>query len=671
MSQLPAWRGKHGIDTTVWLGKIVTMPQHEQLDDRSVDELLDVIGALVVFLDPEARIVRFNKACETLTGYRESEVLGREIWHVLLAEEEIEAVRRVFDELRSGHHPSRHENDWKTRDGARRRIAWSNTVSFGDDGAVRYIIGTGIDITAAVEAERALLENQAILRSTIDSCIDGIITMDTEGVIHSFNPAAERIFGYRASEVVGRDVGVIMPPPDRDSHKSYLRRYLETGEKRIIGVGREVRGRRKDGSVFPMELGVGEVRMGDTHLFTGFLRDASQRHAAEVRQAEAERLHHQTEQRLAGAIEAIPMGFLLCDADGIVVLANERMRVLWSWLSPLVRPGTSFEDLLRQSAAKRIYEADEEREQARLEQRLKQFANRESVQFEQRRMDGSWVLVIDHYTPNGELIALRVDITDIKNAQAALQERDERLRELQLDFTHVSRLSAMGEMAATLAHELNQPLTAVMNYVQAARRLLAVPQADVARTTELMSKAADQAQRAGDIIRRLRGFVARGESERRPEDINEVVREASALALVGARTDGIVVTMDLDESLPPVMIDRVQIQQVLVNLIRNSVDAMMNQAERWIRIRTMVEGADVVEISIADNGPGLAPDIEAHLFEPFNTSKPDGMGIGLTVCRSIVEEHDGRIWAVPADAGGAEFRFTVPLLRTMSDSDAA
>lgn len=643
------------------------MPPLHKIDDRSLDELLDVIGALVIFLDPGGRIIRFNKACETVTGYREDEVLGKEIWDVLLADDDIERVRQVFGELRAGHHPPQYENDWKTRDGGRRRISWTNTVSFASDGSVQYIIGTGIDVTASVETERALRENRAILQSTIDSCIDGIVTIDADGVVQSVNPAAERIFGYGAGEVVGRNVNMLMPPPYRDAHDGYLRRYLETGERRIIGIGREVIGRRKDGSTFPMELGIGEVQAGDRHIFTGFIRDASQREAAEVGRVEAERLQHLTEQRLADAIAAIPMGFLLCDADGKVVLVNERMRELSYWHPDLFVPGVSYEDIVRDSAAKGVFEGDPDRESARLKRRLAQIRARQSIRVEQRRADGSWVLAIEHFTRTGELIALRVDITDIKDAQVALRDRDERLRELQMEFTHVSRLSAMGEMAATLAHELNQPLTAVMNYVQAGRRLLNAPDTDVERTTELMSKAADQAQRAGDIIRRLRSFVARGESERLPEDMNDVVREACALALVGARSDGIDVDMDMDESLPPVLIDRVQIQQVLVNLVRNSVDAMMDQDERAISVRTVCNGADTIEVAIADNGPGLTPDIAAHLFEPFNTSKPDGMGIGLTVCRSIIDEHGGRIWSTPGDGGGAVFRFTVPTRQSMSD----
>lgn len=643
------------------------MARQLNIDDRSLDDLLDVIGALVVFLDTDGRIVRFNKACEVLTGYRENEVVGQAIWNLLIFEEDVEAIRRVFGDLQAGRLPSRHENDWKTRDGRRRHIAWSNTVSFADDGSVQYVIGTGVDMTTAVEAEQALRENRAILQSTIDSCIDGIITIGDDGTVQSFNPAAERIFGYTASEVIGRNVHMIMPSPDAEAHDNYIGRYLETGKRKIIGVGREVMGLRKDGSEFPIELGVGEVRLGDRHLFTGFIHDLSQRAAAVAGRAEAERLQHLTEQRLTDAIDTIPMGFLLCDANGRIVLVNDRMRELRYWQRDMLTPGVAYEDLLRDSAAQGIFERDPRRKAERLEQQLAQFRSRQPKHLEQRRNDGSWVLAVDHFTANGELIALRIDITEFKQAQAAIAERDESLRELHMEFTHVSRLSAMGEMAATLAHELNQPLTAVVNYVQAGRRLLGAPEIDLAHTTELMTKAVDQAHRAGDIIRRLRSFVARGESERLPEDINDVVREACALALVGARSDGIAVDMDLDESLPPVLIDRVQIQQVLVNLVRNSVDAMMDQDDRAIGVSTYRNGDNTTEVSIADNGPGIAPHIAERLFEPFNTSKPDGMGIGLAVCRSIVEDHGGRIWSTRAGGGGAEFRFTVPSRAEMSE----
>jgi two-component system sensor kinase FixL len=297
-----------------------------------------------------------------------------------------------------------------------------------------------------------------------------------------------------------------------------------------------------------------------------------------------------------------------------------------------------------------------------LAERLEQLHSSERTQSEFQCANGDWVMAIEQKTPSGEIIALRIDITPRKRAEDALHGSLERQRELQSDFHHVSRLSAMGEMAATLAHELNQPLTAVINYVQACRRLLMSDAPSAAtRLPELMEKAVEQAHRAGDIIGHIRGFVARGDSERTKMDVNAVVREASELALVGAKGQGVAVTMALADGLPPVLMDGVQIQQVVVNLVRNSVDALQACPVRTITVTTAREDAAHVSVSVTDNGPGLDPEIAKKLFEPFNTSKRDGMGIGLSVCRSIVQEHGGVIDAIPNPEGGITFQFTLPI----------
>jgi len=367
-----------------------------------------------------------------------------------------------------------------------------------------------------------------LLKTIIESSPDGIITIDASGAIGSFNPASEKLFGYTEKEVLGKNVSILMPEPFKSQHDTYMRRYLETGEKRIIGIGREVTARRKDGQLFPIELAVGEMEIDGQKQFTGFIRD----------------------------------------------------------------------------------------------------------------------------------ISLRRDVED------ELQISQERLKELQSEFVHVSRLSAMGEMAAALAHELNQPLAAMMNYAQATRRMLqASGSADTARPVELMAKAVEQANRAGEIIRRLRNFVAQGETVRTLEDISDVVNEASALALVGARSEGVETTMALSPDLPKVLMDRIQIQQVVVNLIRNSLDATIDQDPRQIRVETALGGPNILRVSVSDNGPGIDKAVAERLFQPFNSSKAEGMGIGLSISRTIVEQHGGRIWATPNSGGGAVFSFTLPIER--------
>lgn len=373
-----------------------------------------------------------------------------------------------------------------------------------------------------------LLSREAHLRSILDTVPDAMIVIDEHGIIHSFSTAAERLFGTSTAEMIGKNVKVLMPSPYREGHDGYLGRYMSTGERRIIGVGRVVVGERKDGSTFPMELAVGEMRSNSQRFFTGFIRDLTER-----------------------------------------------------------------------------------------------------------------------------------------------QETETRLQELQAELVHISRLSAMGEMASTLAHELNQPLAAVANYLQGSRRLLATSaDENSVLIREAMEKATEQALRAGEIIHRLRDFVSRGETQHHPESLSKLVEEASALALVGAKEQSVRVRFQLDAGLDLVLADKVQIQQVILNLIRNAIEAMMLSKDRQLLISTSRTTDDMVQISIADSGPGIPDDVMKQLFQPFVTTKPHGMGVGLSISKTIVEAHGGRMWAEKNAEEGATFKFTLRLVNDEEIHDA-
>jgi len=385
-------------------------------------------------------------------------------------------------------------------------------------GAARHLCGIIVDINDEKQIEEALRRRESHLRSILDTVPDAMIVIDGGAIIQSFSAAAERMFGYTEAEAIGHNVKVLMPEPDRTRHDGYIARHRTTGERRIIGIGRIVTGKRRDGTTFPMHLSVGEMESAGEPFYTGFIRD----------------------------------------------------------------------------------------------------------------------------------------LTDHQQTQAKLQE-------LQSELMHVSRLTAMGEMASALAHELNQPLAAISNYMKGSRRLLAGSQApNIQKIESAMDRAAEQALRAGQIIRRLRDFVSRGESERRVESLAKLIEEAGALGLAGAREQSVQLRFNVDPLADQVLVDRVQIQQVLVNLFRNALEAMAQSPRRELIAANRKVADEMIEVEVSDTGPGFQDDVMPNLFQTFFTTKETGMGVGLSISRSIIEAHGGRMWAENNEAGGATFRFTLP-----------
>ena len=257
------------------------------------------------------------------------------------------------------------------------------------------------------------------------------------------------------------------------------------------------------------------------------------------------------------------------------------------------------------------------------------------------------------------------DLTEHQQTQARLQE-------LQSELVHVSRLSAMGEMASALAHELNQPLAAISNYMKGSRRLLAdSPDPNRSKIENALDRAAEQALRAGQIIRRLRDFVSRGESEKRVESLAKLIEEAGALGLSGAREQGVQLRFNLNPEHDLVLVDRVQIQQVLVNLFRNALEAMAHSPQRELIASNAKVADDMIEVAIFDTGPGIPDDVMPNLFQTFYTTKATGMGVGLSISRSIIEAQGGRMWAEGNASGGATFRFTLPAASNESVTNGA
>jgi len=257
-------------------------------------------------------------------------------------------------------------------------------------------------------------------------------------------------------------------------------------------------------------------------------------------------------------------------------------------------------------------------------------------------------------------------ISDLTERQAT----ERQLEELQSELARLSRLTAMGEMASTLAHEINQPLSAIANYLQGCGRLTdGIPHPNASKIKDALAETTKQTLRAGQIIRQLREFVARGETEKRAEDINKLVEEASALALVGAKEAGVKTVFHLDPRAGAVLVEKIQIQQVLLNLIRNAIEAMQGCPRKELLVETALTEEGLIQVTVMDTGTGLAEEIVPRLFQPFVTTKPAGMGVGLSISKRIIEAHGGEMWAQPNPEGGTQFCFTLQPAHELSGHD--
>lgn len=494
-------------------------------------------------------------------------------------------------------------------------------------------------------AERAALEAEALL----DATVDAVVIIDHRGHIETFNRAAERLFGYRAEEVRGRNVGILMTDRDRAAHDGYMARYLESGIPHIIGIGREVEARRKDGSVFPVFLSVGRIRSTEPPRFVGYLRDITMRRSMI---AELQRERDRAQQYLDVA-EVI---LLALDPEGRVTMINRKGSGALGRAEAEVSGLDWFE----------LAVAAEDRVAARggLETlRALPPGAAHSLEYRIQGAGGELHVIawrsIALRDPQGSIIGFLCsgeDVTERRQAEAEALRAQERM-------THVSRLTTMGEMAAGIAHEINQPLAAITSYAQACDRLLALPRPDIAEVREALRGIAAQALRAGEIIRRLRSLVRNRETEREATDVNDLIEDVLPLGRHDASLHDVRISLELAPGLPRVSTDRIQVQQVVLNLLRNAIEALAEQRgePREITVSTGLATPGAVEIRVCDNGPGVDESIAERMFDPFCTTKVTGTGLGLAISRTIVQAHRGELGYCPVRPHGACFYVRLPL----------
>lgn len=461
----------------------------------------------------------------------------------------------------------------------------------------------------------------------------------------AWSATTRSLFGVAADQPVTYELFLsLLTPEDRQHAEQAVARMVETGGDFDLSL--HLHGTNGPSQWIRLRAGLICDVGGAPHHLRGIVLDIN-----DAKQTENEL--RKRESHLRSILDTVPDAMIVIDGHGIIQsfsTAAERMF------------GFSERDAIGHNVSKLMPEPDRSRHDGYMA-RYRATGTRHIIGIGRivtgQRRDGTTFpmhLSIGEMQTGGEpfYTGFVRDLTEHQQTQARLQE-------LQSELVHVSRLSAMGEMASALAHELNQPLAAISNYMKGSRRLLAgSTDANVAKIESAMDRAAEQALRAGQIIRRLRDFVSRGESEKRVESIFKLIEEAGALGLAGAREQGIQLRFSLDPKTDLVLADRVQIQQVLVNLFRNALEAMAQAPRRELIVTNREVADDMVEIEVSDTGTGFHDDVKPNLFQTFYTTKETGMGVGLSISRSIIEAHGGRMWAENNAAGGATFRFTLP-----------
>jgi two-component system sensor kinase FixL len=487
-------------------------------------------------------------------------------------------------------------------------------------------------------------ESQALM----EAAVDAVIVIDHRGVMLAANDAVSRIFGYASAELLGQNVTMLMPEPDRSAHDVHLQRYLETGVAKIIGIGRDVLALRKDGTVFPARLSVGRIAESSPARFVGMLRDIS----AEQEAWAALKLQRDRAQAFLELHDAI---LLELDTGYRVRDINSRGADLLGAPAEDIR-GRNWLDFIQPGL---------ERERARM---LLASASSSGISRE-REFDGQdisgarrriyWRCIalrsVDG-SPAGWLCS-GVDVTERElRAQDAHVAHDR--------LTRVARLATMGEMAAGIAHEINQPLTAITTYARACERYLELPTPDFNDLREAVREIGVEGLRAGDIVRKLRRLVRNDAAEERHSlVVNSLIEELSMLLQADARVHGVDLRIRLAADLPAVMANGVQLQQVILNLARNAFEALQESPpdSRHVEIATLRAFDGGIEIRVTDNGPGVDPGIADRLFDPFATTKGNGTGLGLAISRTIVQAHGGSIGVRAVEPRGSTFCVRVPV----------
>ena len=501
-------------------------------------------------------------------------------------------------------------------------------------------------------------------RLVVEAAPNAMVLSDPTGRIVMVNTQAERAFGYARAELVGQPVEILVPGRFRSHHPELRRAFLADLRPRPMGAGRDLYGLKKDGSEFPVEIGLNPIETDEGIMVLAAIVDITERRAAEL----ALRSSEQERSSLIDGV--IDYAIYMLDPNGNVTNWNRGAQRI---------KGYRTEEIVGQHFSC-FYTAEDRA--ANLPQRALEIAARDGrYETEAWRVckDGSrfWAdVVIDALKDDsGRLIGfakITRDITERVRAARELEEArigmvqlraEEALRRAQIELAHVARVTTLGELTASIAHEVNQPLTGIVAHAGSALRWLAAQPPDLEAARQALGFIARDGARAAEVIRHVRALANKADVRTVPLDINTLVNDTIALVQLELVSQQVSLRRELAPALPAVLADRVQLQQVIINLVMNGIEAMqpVTDRPRELVIRSHQDEARQVLVTVEDCGVGISAENTDRLFNAFFTTKPSGLGMGLSICRSIVEANGGRLWATPNKPYGAVFRFTLPL----------
>ncbi len=627
---------------------LIREKQAEEEVRRNERHLRNILNSLLVFvgvLTPEGVLIEVNQTTLEAALLKPEEVIGKPFeetyWWSYSPSIQVQ-LRAAIQRAAQG---EKSRYDVVVRVGEDRFITvdFALVPEFDTTGRVSHLIASAVDITERKQVEEALRQSEERARAIVDTSVDGIITIDERGNIESFNKAAERIFGYRVEEVIGRNVSILMPPPYREEHDRYIRNYLETGKKKVIGIGREVVGQHKDGTIFPIDLAISEVRLGDRRMFTGIVRDITQRKQIEEQLREQAALLNQAQDAI-----------VVRDLKHRILFWNKSAERIYGWTAEEVR-NKNIQKLLYQGDLSQFEEAHRTlMEKGEWRGELKQITKdgREII------VEGHWVLVRDDKGLPKSVLVINTDVTEKKKLEA--------------QFLRAQRMESLGTLAGGIAHDLNNVLAPILMAIKLLQQKFTDEQGQ-----RLLATLRSSAERGAGIVNQLLSFARGAEGEHIVLQPKHLIKDIEKI-LKETLPKSIQIHTIIPEDLWSIHGDATQLYQVLMNLCVNARDAMPKggkltlEAENiqldasYARMHLEAKPGPFVLITVTDTGVGIPASILDKIFEPFFTTKEHGQGtgLGLSTALGIVKGHGGFINVYSEIGKGTQFKIYLPAIKT-------